>query len=73
MATLAYPDVNAGASRRERQPVTIVDVYGLYALRLTATPPLPMASAMSRNYYSEIHLHIVWHTKNSLPLLTPID
>jgi hypothetical protein len=26
---------------------------------------------MSRNYYSEIHLHIVWHTKSSLPLLTP--
>ncbi len=24
---------------------------------------------MSRNYYSEIHLHLVWHTKNSLPLL----
>ena len=26
---------------------------------------------MSRNYYSEINLHIVWHTKESLPLLTP--
>lgn len=26
---------------------------------------------MSRNYYSEIHLHIVWHTKDSAPLLTP--
>jgi len=26
---------------------------------------------MSRNYYSEINFHIVWHTKNSLPLLTP--
>jgi putative transposase len=26
---------------------------------------------MSRNYYSEINLHIVWHTKNSLALLTP--
>jgi putative transposase len=25
---------------------------------------------MSRNYYSEINLHFVWHTKNSLPLLT---
>jgi putative transposase len=25
---------------------------------------------MSRNYYSEINLHIVWHVKNSLPLLT---
>ncbi len=24
---------------------------------------------MSRNYYSEINLHITWHTKNSLPLL----
>ena len=26
---------------------------------------------MSRNYYSEINLHIVWHTKLSRPLLTP--
>ncbi len=25
---------------------------------------------MSRSYYSEINLHIVWHTKNSSPLLT---
>jgi putative transposase len=25
---------------------------------------------MSRNYFSEIHLHIVWHTKESAPLLT---
>ncbi len=26
---------------------------------------------MSRNYYSEIHLHVTWHTKESSPLLTP--
>jgi putative transposase len=26
---------------------------------------------MSRNDYAEIHLHVVWHTKESLPLLTP--
>ena len=26
---------------------------------------------MSHNHYSEISLHIVWHTKESLPLLTP--
>ena len=26
---------------------------------------------MSRNYYSEINLHFTWHTKQSLPLLTP--
>jgi REP element-mobilizing transposase RayT len=26
---------------------------------------------MSRNYYSEINLHLVWHTKQSLPILTP--
>jgi putative transposase len=26
---------------------------------------------MSHNYYSEINLHIAWHTKESLPLLTP--
>jgi putative transposase len=26
---------------------------------------------MSHNYYSEINLHLTWHTKTSLPLLTP--
>lgn len=26
---------------------------------------------MAHNYYSEINLHVVWHTKNSSPLLTP--
>jgi putative transposase len=26
---------------------------------------------MLRNFYSEINLHIVWHTKNNSPLLTP--
>ncbi len=25
---------------------------------------------MPHNYYSEINLHVTWHTKNSLPLLT---
>ena len=26
---------------------------------------------MGHNYYSEINLHVTWHTKGSLPLLTP--
>jgi putative transposase len=26
---------------------------------------------MARNFYSEIHLHLTWHTKLSRPLLTP--
>jgi len=26
---------------------------------------------MSRNYYSEINLHVTWHTKESSPLLVP--
>lgn len=26
---------------------------------------------MSRSYYSEINLHLTWHTKESAPLLTP--
>ncbi|MGO8749497.1 MAG: IS200/IS605 family transposase [Thermoguttaceae bacterium] len=26
---------------------------------------------MSRNYYSEIQLHLTWHTKESAPMLTP--
>ena len=25
---------------------------------------------MSRNYYSELNFHFVWHTKSSAPLLT---
>jgi len=25
---------------------------------------------MSHNYYSEVNLHLTWHTKDSLPLLT---
>jgi len=29
------------------------------------------ANGMSRNYYSELHIHATWHTLNSLPLLTP--
>lgn len=32
--------------------------------------PLDSGATMSRNYYSEIHLHITWHTKESAPLLT---
>jgi putative transposase len=26
---------------------------------------------MPHNYYSEINLHVTWHTKDGLPLLTP--
>jgi len=26
---------------------------------------------MSHRYYSEINLHLVWHTRDSRPLLTP--
>ena len=26
---------------------------------------------LAHNYYSEINLHVTWHTKDSLPLLTP--
>ncbi len=26
---------------------------------------------MAHNYYSEINLHVTWHTKNSAPLLVP--
>ena len=26
---------------------------------------------MSRNYYAEINLHLIWHTKATSPLLTP--
>ncbi len=26
---------------------------------------------MARNFYSEINLHLTWHTKESRPLLTP--
>jgi putative transposase len=33
--------------------------------------PAGFEGRMSRNYYSEINLHLTWHTKESLPLLTP--
>src|SRR5688572_15668750 len=26
---------------------------------------------MTRNYHSEFHLHLTWHTNESTPLLTP--
>jgi hypothetical protein len=26
---------------------------------------------MSRNFYSEINLHMTWHTKESYPMLVP--
>ncbi|GAF87890.1 unnamed protein product, partial [marine sediment metagenome] len=29
------------------------------------------ATPTSHNYYSETNLHVVWHTKNRLPLLAP--
>jgi REP-associated tyrosine transposase len=41
---------------------------GLLAARLE--PLFALQLAMSRNYYSEINLHLIWHAKNSLPLLT---
>jgi putative transposase len=28
-------------------------------------------TSVARNYYSEINLHVVWHVKDSRPLLTP--
>jgi putative transposase len=31
----------------------------------------PRDILMAGNAYSEIHIHMVWHTKNSIPLLTP--
>ena len=30
----------------------------------------PGRFTITHNYYSEINLHFVWHTKTSLPLLT---
>jgi putative transposase len=33
--------------------------------------PSDQGSRVSHNYYSEIHLHIVWHAKQSSPLLIP--
>jgi putative transposase len=36
---------------------------------LTTTRSAPTENPMARNYYSEINLHIVWHTKLSRPML----
>jgi putative transposase len=42
---------------------------------MTVTPvhgrPSSPEGRMGRNYYSEINLHLTWHAKNDLPLLTP--
>jgi putative transposase len=35
------------------------------------TGVLVLEQSMSRNYYSEINLHLTWHAKDSLPLLNP--
>jgi hypothetical protein len=40
------------------------------AFSLLGLEPLWQELFMSRNYYGEINLHLVWHTKNSRPLLT---
>jgi putative transposase len=45
-------------------------VYGSSRLGLSRTFE-PEKPPMSRNYYSEINLHLTWHAKQSLPLLTP--
>jgi REP element-mobilizing transposase RayT len=55
---------NQTSSLNDLRPFT--GVFGSPALA-----PLPRRARdiMSRNYYSEIHLHLTWHTKDSLPLL----
>ncbi len=42
---------------------------GLLAVRLQ--PRFATEPRMSRNFYSEINLHLTWHTKESSPLLVP--
>src|SRR5438067_12398799 len=46
-------------------------VYGASRCPGFSPPLTPGPCPMSRNYYGEIHLHMIWHTKDSLPLLTP--
>ena len=43
---------------------------GVLAVRASAKRTRTPAVPMSRNYYSEINLHLTWHTKDSLPLLS---
>jgi putative transposase len=40
-------------------------------LRMSLSPDVPTEAAMSKNCFSEIHLHLTWHTKESAPMLTP--
>jgi hypothetical protein len=62
------PPLTAGRRERTigagRAPFT-----GLLAVLLEHASP--RRDAMARNYYSEINLHVTWHTKESAPLLVP--
>src|SRR6187200_800562 len=51
----------------ERRQFRSARFIGLLGVRLQP----PIGVSMSRNYYSEIYLHLTWHTKLSQPLLTP--
>src|SRR5262249_48850447 len=44
---------------------------GLLAVRLQPPSRSRSDNLMGQNYYSEINLHITWHTKACAPLLIP--
>jgi hypothetical protein len=63
-----YPDVYVGLARRPHErfhnPMQQQAPSGAFSLFCV---PIGREATMTRNYYSEIKLHVVWHTKNSTP------
>jgi hypothetical protein len=62
------PAVDGGFGRRHNLSL-IAPFTGLLDVRLQ--PFNTRGVAMSRNYYSEINLHLAWHTKAALPCWSP--
>jgi putative transposase len=67
------PAVHAGLTRQDRiQKNVNRDTRLVYEpSRRLRFIIITLVNAMSRNYFSEINLHVVWHTKDSAPLLIP--
>src|SRR5437899_1149271 len=67
-ASVVGPPLHGGSGSDDNPPVSQPRSRGFPLFRLSSVCP---RTTMSRNYYSEMHLHVVWHAKLSRPLLTP--
>jgi putative transposase len=72
----AVGGIRPGVLRRVDETINII--YPLFLLEARSRAfslgfsrgSFPRTTVMSSNFYSEINLHLVWHTKESLPLIT---